>query len=33
MWFIYGLIAIVSPIGLILSKNWMMKDFRTKAEI
>ncbi len=32
MWFIYGLIAIISPIGLWLSKNWMMKGFKTKAE-
>ena len=31
MWFIYGLIAITSPIGLILAKNWMMKGFKTKA--
>ena len=32
MWFIYGLIAIVSPIGLWLAKNWMVKGFKTKAE-
>ncbi len=32
MWFIYGLIAIISPIGLWLSKNWMLKAFKTKAE-
>jgi len=31
MWFIYGLIAIVSPIGLVLAKNWMLKGFKTKA--
>ena len=31
MWFIYGLIAIISPIGLWLSKNWMLKGFKTKA--
>jgi hypothetical protein len=30
MWFIYGLIAIVTPIGLILAKNWMLKSFREK---
>lgn len=32
MWFIYGLIAITSPIGLVLAKKWMMKDFKLKAE-
>ncbi len=32
MWFIYGLIAIISPIGLWLAKNWMVKGFKTKAE-
>ncbi len=31
MWFIYGLIAIVTPIGLILAKKWMLKGFKTKA--
>ncbi|HVO74020.1 MAG TPA: MFS transporter [Ignavibacteriaceae bacterium] len=31
MWFIYGLIAIVSPIGLILAKNWMIKGFKEKS--
>ena len=31
LWFIYGLIAIVSPITLILAKNWMMKGFKVKA--
>lgn len=31
MWFIYGMIAIVSPIGLILARKWMMKGFKTKA--
>jgi POT family proton-dependent oligopeptide transporter len=32
MWFIYGLIAIVSPIGLILVRKWMFKGFKTKHE-
>jgi len=32
MWFIYGLIAITSPIGLILARNWMLKGFKEKAE-
>ncbi|MCF8260234.1 MAG: MFS transporter [Melioribacteraceae bacterium] len=30
MWFIYGLIAMVSPIGLILAKKWMMKGLKEK---
>jgi dipeptide/tripeptide permease len=30
MWFIYGLIAIISPIGLILAKKWMVKGFKEK---
>lgn len=30
MWFIYGLIAIVSPIGLVLAKKWMQKGMREK---
>ncbi len=32
MWLIYGMIAIISPIGLFLSRNWMMKGFKTKTE-
>jgi MFS family permease len=31
MWFIYGLIAILSPIGLYLARTWMMKGFKTQA--
>ena len=31
MWLIYGFIAIISPIGLFLARNWMMKGFKTKA--
>ncbi|MBZ0200481.1 MAG: MFS transporter [Ignavibacteriaceae bacterium] len=31
MWLIYGLIAIVTPISLVLLKNWMLKGFKTKA--
>ena len=31
MWFIYGLIAILSPIGLYLARAWMMKGFKTQA--
>ncbi len=32
MWLIYGMIAIISPIGLILAKSWMQKGFKTKHE-
>lgn len=32
MWLIYGFIAIISPIGLLVAKNWMMKGFKHKAE-
>ncbi|MFA4924593.1 MAG: MFS transporter [Ignavibacteriaceae bacterium] len=31
MWFIYGLIAIISPIGLFLARKWMRKGFKEKA--
>ncbi len=31
MWLIYGIIAIISPVGLFLAKDWMMKGFKTKA--
>jgi MFS family permease len=31
MWLIYGLIAIISPLGLLLSSKWMMKNFKIKA--
>ncbi len=31
LWFIYGLIAIISPIGLILAKKWMIKGFKERA--
>jgi len=32
MWLIYGFIAIISPVGLFLSRKWMMAGFKTKAE-
>jgi len=32
MWLIYGVIAMVSPIGLILAKGWMQKGFKVKHE-
>ena len=31
LWFIYGLIAITSPVALWLAKNWMQKGMREKA--
>ena len=31
MWFIYGLIAMTSTVGLVLAKKWMIKGFKTKA--
>ncbi len=32
MWLIYGGIAMISPIALILAKSWMVKGFRVKHE-
>jgi POT family proton-dependent oligopeptide transporter len=32
MWLIYGFIAIISPIGLLLAKGWMQKGFKVKHE-
>ena len=29
MWFIYGLIAMISPVALLLSAKWMKKGFKT----
>ena len=31
MWLIYGGIAVVSPVCLLLAKKWMMKGFKEKA--
>lgn len=31
MWLIYGFIAVVSPIGLIIAKGWMKKGFKETA--
>lgn len=31
MWFIYGCIAVCTPLLLILAKGWLGKDFKTKA--
>ncbi|MCJ7554956.1 MAG: MFS transporter [Ignavibacteriaceae bacterium] len=33
MWFIYGLIAMITPFGLLLARKWMMKGFKTKHEV
>jgi proton-dependent oligopeptide transporter, POT family len=30
MWFIYGLIAIISPVGLLLARRWMREGFKVK---
>ncbi len=32
MWLIYGFIAIISPVGLVLAKKWMIKGFKVKHE-
>lgn len=32
MWFIYGLIALISPLGLLLARSWMMRGFREKHD-
>jgi MFS family permease len=32
MWFIYGLIAIISPVGLWFARGWMKKGFKVKHE-
>ncbi|GAB4186058.1 MAG: hypothetical protein Kow00108_23430 [Calditrichia bacterium] len=32
MWMFHGLIAIISPIALILAKNWMMKGLKERHE-
>ncbi|HEX3074324.1 MAG TPA: MFS transporter, partial [Ignavibacteriales bacterium] len=33
MWLIYGFIAIVSPISLLIAKKWMMKGFAEKSKV
>jgi POT family proton-dependent oligopeptide transporter len=32
MWFIYGLIAVLSPVGLVLASKWMQRGFKEKHE-
>ncbi|GBD89123.1 major Facilitator Superfamily protein [bacterium BMS3Abin03] len=31
LWFFYGLIAIITPISLLLARKWMLKGFKIKA--
>jgi len=33
MWFVYGLIAIMTPVGLFLAKGWMVKGFKEKHQV
>ena len=33
MWFIYGVIALMTPAGLLLASNWMRKGFKERAEV
>jgi hypothetical protein len=33
MWFIYGIIALMTPAGLLLASNWMRKGFKERAEV
>ncbi|MGA9120826.1 MAG: MFS transporter [Bacteroidota bacterium] len=32
MWLIYGFIAIITPVGLLLARGWMTKGFKVKYE-
>ena len=32
MWFIYGVIAMMTPAGLLIASSWMRKGFRLRAE-
>lgn len=32
LWLMYGFIAIISPIGLILARKWMLKGFKDKND-
>jgi hypothetical protein len=32
MWLIYGLIAMVTPVALLVGRRWMVKGFKTKHE-
>lgn len=33
MWLVYGFIAILSPIGLLLARRWMLKGFKERHEV
>ena len=32
LWLIYGMIAVVSPVGLVLARRWMLRGFKTRHE-
>jgi MFS family permease len=32
MWLVYGFIAVVSPVALLLARKWMVKGFKEKSE-
>jgi proton-dependent oligopeptide transporter, POT family len=32
MWFIYGVIALMTPLGLLMASTWMRKGFKDRAE-
>ena len=32
MWFIYGVIAMMTPLGLLMASRWMRKGFKERAE-
>jgi dipeptide/tripeptide permease len=32
MWFIFGLIAVITPVSLLLAKNWIGRDISKKSE-
>lgn len=32
MWFLYGIIAMMTPLGLFLAQKWMRKGFKTRHE-
>jgi proton-dependent oligopeptide transporter, POT family len=33
MWFIYGIIAMATPVGLFLAQRWMRRGFKTRHEV
>ncbi|HOI30856.1 MAG TPA: MFS transporter [Melioribacteraceae bacterium] len=33
MWLVYGFIAVITPISLLLARKWMVKGFKTKHEV